>query len=163
MNNGTELKAMMAYIIENYPTPSDLSNSRLTKLVFLSDWKQCLKTGKYHSGISWYFDHYGPYVDDIINLAKGDPHFSVSSTKNDFGGSKNIISLSEPNRIRIMISESLKESIDFVVTLTKDKKYDEFINFVYSTYPIVTAKKYSPINLKIKADEYKELLSSTGG
>lgn len=159
MMDNVGLKAILAYIVGSYPAPSDLSNSRLTKLVFLSDWKQCLKTGRYCSGIKWYFDHYGPYVDDVINLAKSDSDFLVSSTKNDFGGAKNVISLAGGYKSDFHIDSSLKESIDFVVNLTKDKKYDEFIDFVYSTYPVVTAKKYSGINLEAKAEEYKKLLS----
>ena len=39
-----ELKDIVAYILKKYPTKSDMSNARLTKLVYLSDWKHSIKT-----------------------------------------------------------------------------------------------------------------------
>ncbi len=37
------LRDIMLYICDKYPQKRDLSNARLTKLIYLSDWKNILK------------------------------------------------------------------------------------------------------------------------
>ncbi len=49
----TELKDVMAYIIANYPFKGELSNARLTKMVYLTDWKNALLSGRQVTDISW--------------------------------------------------------------------------------------------------------------
>ena len=39
--------------------------------------------------------------------------------------------------------------------VTKDKTWDQFITFVYSTYPIVNSERYSQLDLVALAQEYK--------
>ena len=52
-----KLVDVIAYIIKRYPSSlaDELSNARLTKLVYLSDWKNCLTNDRPISSINWYF------------------------------------------------------------------------------------------------------------
>lgn len=156
MSTKSKLLETIIFIIQNYPNPDHLSNSRLTKLVFLSDWKNCITTNEQITNIKWFFDHHGPYVDEIINATKSHTFFEVKSTKNTYGKTKNLISLKTKVDIR-ELTEKEKENIKFIISITKEKEYNDFINFVYSTFPIISSEKYSEINLIHKAIEYKSL------
>jgi len=88
------LKDVMAYIIQEYPESiaEELSNARLTKLVYLSDWKNCLDGGKPITNINGYFDNHGPYVHDVIDTARENPSlFKITETNNVYGGKKGIV------------------------------------------------------------------------
>lgn len=146
----------MCYFCQNYPYRDELSNSRLTKLVYLSDWFSCLLYGKQLTEIRWVFNHYGPYVDDIIDTARQDRLFVISNSQNFYGDNKLIISCDENYQPMISIKE--KNIIDFVIEKTKSMYFNEFIDYVYSTYPISSQQRYLNLDLVSLAREYKSTL-----
>lgn len=146
----------MCYFCQNYPYRDELSNSRLTKLVYLSDWFSCLLYGKQLTEIRWVFNHYGPYVDDIIDTARQDRLFVISNSQNFYGDNKLIISCDENYQPMISIEE--KNIIDFVIEKTKSMYFNEFIDYVYSTYPISSQQRYLNLDLVSLAREYKSTL-----
>lgn len=146
----------MCYFCQNYPYRDELSNSRLTKLVYLSDWFSCLLYGKQLTEIRWVFNHYGPYVDDIIDTARQDRLFVISNSQNFYGDNKLIISCDENYQPIISIKE--KNIIDFVIEKTKSMYFNEFIDYVYSTYPISSQQRYLNLDLVSLAREYKSTL-----
>src|SRR6056297_2198324 len=91
----TTISDILVYIIKNYPYKNDLSNARLTKMVYLVDWKACLVTGNQLTNIKWKYNHYGPYVDDIIETSKKDNIFKIVKTKNLYGFSKKRVELKD--------------------------------------------------------------------
>lgn len=150
------LREIMCYFCQNYPYRDELSNSRLTKLVYLSDWFSCLLYGKQLTEIRWVFNHYGPYVDDIIDTARQDRLFVISYSQNFYGDNKLIISCDENYQPMISIKE--KNIIDFVIEKTKSMYFNEFIDYVYSTYPISSQQRYLNLDLVSLAREYKSTL-----
>jgi hypothetical protein len=151
------LKDIMAYILKHYPYKNELSNARLTKMVYLSDWHQCLHNKEQITNINWYFDNYGPFVRDISITANDNPDlFKCISTSNSLGGSKSLYCL-KSNNYRTALSTQAKESIDHVISKTNNLNWSDFINLVYSTYPIISSERYSFLNLVTKANEYKDL------
>lgn len=76
----TKLRNVLLYIVKNYPYGDDLTKTRITKLVYLIDWEYTKKYGKQMTEISWYFDHYGPYVSDVLDEADEDKTVSIQST-----------------------------------------------------------------------------------
>lgn len=145
-----KLKIILIYILSlhkgfNYP----VANSRLTKLVFLSDWLNCLNEHKQISNIHWYYDNYGPYVKDILECVENNSNdFLLQNDSNMFGASKRLISLNIPiENFNNALSEEEKISIKKVTDSTKDLSYQEFINLVYSSYPIKNSSKYTFLNL----------------
>lgn len=157
MKSKNALKNLMLYILAKYPHPDDMSNSRLTKTVFLCDWKCCLEIGAGVSGVEWYIDHYGPYVDDVIDLARNDSDFIVLNVQSDFGKNKNLVRLVSGEKHCSGLSGLEEACVDFVIGLTQSKGYDEFINLIYSLYPVVTSSKHGQIDLVKKARDYKAL------
>ena len=53
------------------------------------------------------------------------------------------------------MSDELIKIIDTVIEKTKNMSWTSFINFIYSTYPIVTSNRYTHLNLVEKAQQYK--------
>ena len=150
------LKDVMAYLLSKYPHKSEQSKARVTKMVYLFDWKHVLKTGHQSTNIEWYFDNYGPYVNDVVNEAKANPGlFSLSSTENMYGTKKTLIELRDGNYIPDLSDEE-KRSLDHVVETTKNLNWSQFISLVYSTYPVVASDRYGAMDLPQLAHDYME-------
>ncbi|KAA1205792.1 MULTISPECIES: Panacea domain-containing protein [Vibrio] len=146
---------VIKYILHTYPHKEQLSASRLTKMLYLTDWKAALEYGSQLTDTKWHFNHYGPYVDDFVKMAKDDDDIKVTNTTTMFGGNKQLFELSSNYKSCVNLSSQLKEIVDFVINATKDKNYEEFIRLVYSTYPVISSSKYSDLDLVSKAREYK--------
>ena len=148
MNN--KLRSVMRYIVKNYPYPDDLTKTRITKLVYLIDWENVKEYGSQITNIEWFFDHYGPYVSDVLDEADEDKTVSISSTISNFGTVKYIV---KPKRDKEELlyddlTDNDKDIIDRVIDKTKNFYWNEFINYVYSTEPIKNSTRYSTLDLK---------------
>ncbi|MDP3279724.1 MAG: Panacea domain-containing protein [Nitrosomonas sp.] len=146
----------MAYIATKYPHKSELSKARLTKLVYLADWFSALLDDKQMTDIEWMFNHYGPYVDDISTIANLDSEFSITPEKTLYGGDKYVISYSGAS-VDNELTERERTIIDTIIEKTKVMYFNDFINYVYSTYPVSSNERYSYIDLVSLAREYKAI------
>ena len=86
-----KLEMIVAYICQSYPFKNELSDARLTKLVYLTDWFHSVYTGEQATDIVWVFNHYGPYVHDVFEVANNSFYFDIENTKNYYGDNKSII------------------------------------------------------------------------
>lgn len=150
------LKDVIAYILQHYPHRHELSDARVTKMVYLSDWKHVLETGEQATPIRWYFHNYGPYVRDVLDTARDHPHlFRIAYETNAYGDMKKVLDIQDPS-YQPRLTESERQAIDHVIEVTKPLTWDPFIGLVYSTHPIVSSERYSFLDLKKAAREYKE-------
>lgn len=147
------LKDIIKYIFVKYPHKGELSKARLVKMIYLSDWKSCLLYGKQLTSIQWYYNHYGPYVPDVITLINNDDDFIVKHITNMFGEPKDLIFMKD-NVDNPIISDTTSKILDFVIEKTHFLNWSEFISLIYSTYPVVTQKRYSLLNLEELAKLY---------
>jgi len=160
-----ELKDIVAYLCDRYLHPKELSNARLTKMVYLADWKSAIERGEQLTNLSWEFSHYGPYVPDIIRLVRSAEDFEVERGQTIYGDQKELVrhkAESDTTEYSSLEPED-KDLLDFVIRSVEDKSFNEFVKLVYSTYPIVTQERYTKLDLVSLAKEYKEvapLLSS---
>lgn len=150
-----ELKDVVAYLCCNYPHKEELSKARLTKMVYLADWRSALTRGRQLTSISWVFNHYGPYVEDIISLAREDQDFEVLRQRTQFGDVKEVVSVRRQLPCKSLSNDDI-QVLDFVISSTKAKFWDAFIRLVYSTYPIVSQPRYGVLDLVSLAREYRE-------
>ena len=150
------LKDTIAYLYDNYPRPDELSNARLTKMAYLADWKSAIERGRQITGLVWEFADYGPYVPDVVRLARNDDDFEVEEGRNRYGGRKETISHTGPKEYPTLDEED-REILDFVVETSEDKSWDQFIKLVYSTHPIVTQRRYARLNLVDLATDYERV------
>ena len=148
------LKDIVYFMLDKYPDKDKLFNARITKMVYLVDWYSANVYKKQVSEIEWFFNNFGPYVTDVIEMAKENHDtFSIKEVESYYGDTTrviNIISSYSPN-----LSEEEKLSIIKVIDITKNKTWDQFITLVYSTYPIVVSSRYSKLNLLSLAEEYQ--------
>lgn len=149
-----KLTQIIAYIIEKYPHKHELSNARVTKMIYLADWRNAIINKKQISNIHWYFDNYGPFVWDVYNEAcSRHDIFSVNNGVNLFGKNKKTFSLKKSVCYDEVLPEEIK-TLDKIIESTASLNWNEFIQLVYSTYPIVSSERYSKLNLEEKAIEF---------
>lgn len=149
---------IVKYLLKVYPHKSDLSASRLTKMIYLMDWKSSIDYGRQITDAKWHFNHYGPYVDDFVRLAKDDKDIFLENTVTYYGGKKQLFRLSKGHEVNIALTDEQKKIADFVIGATKQKNYEDFIQLIYSTFPIIANDRYSDLNLVELAQRYKEIL-----
>lgn len=147
---------ILKYIYLNYPNVNQLSKPRLVKLIYLLDWKHCLSYDKQATNIDWYFNHYGPYVEDVINTIQiRSDLFETNSYTTQFGLGHKINYIGDNN---FELEEEIKNTLDFVIDKTNKLNWNQFINLVYDTYPIKSNPKYTELDLVENSKKYKELL-----
>ncbi len=151
------LRDVVAYICKHYPRKNELSNARVTKMVYLADWRSAITRGEQLTGTQWVFNHYGPFVYDVLDTVKDDPDFEVVSTRNMYGAPKDLLrvanDVSYPS-----LEEDEREILDFVLEGSGEKNWDDFIRLVYSTYPIVARERFTKLDLVELASEYREVM-----
>ncbi len=153
-----DLKNVIAYLVMHYPHKNELSKARLTKMIYLADWKSALDRGKPVTDIAWRFNHYGPYVDDVHKLALEDPAFDVQSEVTPFGNRKERIVLKQKN-IDIRVADEEAAILDHVIEQTRRLTWDPFIKLVYSTYPILSGTRGESLDLLNAAKRYRNVES----
>lgn len=152
-----KLRDTIRYITEKYPHGSELSNARLTKMVYLSDWRQAITSGRQITPVKWFFHNYGPFVWDVYHSIKANPDlFEIEETQNMFGNEKTLI---RPRAAFVTTSLTPDEiaSIDHVIQETHKLFWKDFIQLVYSTFPVLTSRRHEFLDLVQKAQEYKRV------
>lgn len=149
-----KLEKIMAYICQSYPFKDELSDARLTKMIYLTDWFSSVLVGHQATDIEWVFNHYGPYVKDISELANSSKNFIVKKKLNPYGNNKAVIAYVGED---IDIDITSKKIINKVIDKTKSMYFNDFIDYVYSTYPIKNNDRYTILNLPELAQQYKAL------
>lgn len=151
---------IITYLYKVYPNQQELSKTRLIKLIYLIDWKNCLQYEVQLTQINWRFDHYGPYVEDVMNIIyEKNNFFGVEEYTNAYGGRSIRVKLID-KKYKPDLSKKEIEVINFIINKTSPLNFNELINLVYSTYPIKSNPKYSNLDLVEEAKQYKRIKSS---
>lgn len=80
--------------------------------------------------------------------------FSVTEENNYFGATKRVIGT--VSTYSPILTDSEIQSLNKVIEITKNKTWDQFITFVYSTYPIIVSDRYTNLDLMALAAEYQK-------
>lgn len=151
----TNLELLIRYILLNYPNIGELSKPRLVKLIYLIDWKYTIENGKQFTNINWYFNHYGPYVNDIIDLMRAQTDvFQVKSYSNQYEGITDKFNLIDKSPVTL--TSEVKNITDLFIDYTYKLTWSNFISLVYSSYPIKTSLKYTNLDLVKMSVEFKK-------
>lgn len=148
----TQLKNLMYVILQKYD--GTLYNSALTKLVYLVDITSLYRYGKQVTDIEWKRDNFGPYVWDILNCAYANTNlFRVIG----FVDNKKRIELIEggdcgidPNTVDVL------ENI-FDTAPNPNFSFNAFVEYVYSTPPMLLSKRLGDLNAKEIMNEVREI------
>ncbi|EMN7336071.1 MULTISPECIES: Panacea domain-containing protein [Vibrio] len=149
-----KLQNVVGYLCKTYPHKGELSKARLTKLVYLTDWFSALVDEKQVTDIEWLFNHFGPYVDDVYQCADERLGFTKSVEKTYYGKDKSLIGF-KGELDDGGLSQREIAIMDKVISKTKKLYFDDFIDYVYSTYPVKSNERYSHLNLVTLAKEFK--------
>lgn len=152
----SDLRNVMAYFVANYPHKDELSKARLTKMIYLADWKSALDRGRQITDIKWKFHNFGPYVDDVHRVALDDPAFRVEATTTMFGNRKEKIVLVD-KQVDARLPSEEAGILDHVIEETKRLRFDPFIKLVYSTYPVLTGTRGYDLDLVRSAEAYRTI------
>jgi hypothetical protein len=152
-----KLNDVILFLFKNYPNPLELSKARLVKMIYLADWKSAITNSKQLTDVKWYYNHYGPYVNEIIDSIKSDNKFELEWISNSDGEPKELIKLRDKNANYTLSKES-QEILKFVIDKTYPLYWSDFINLVYSTYPVKKSAKYSNLDLIEFSNEYKHYI-----
>lgn len=147
------LRDVLAFLCKNYPHKRELSKARLTKMVYLADWRASIALGRQLTPIEWKFNHYGPYVTDVVELARKDSIFEVFGDETVYGSPKEVIKLAEEDAPVVLPPEE-EAILEHVVATTSPLTWEDFIKLVYSTYPIRTQPRGSILDLPELAHDY---------
>ncbi|MDH2372895.1 Panacea domain-containing protein [Cobetia sp. 3AK] len=150
-----KLHSILAYICIAYPLKNELSKARITKLVYLADWYSSLLNDKQMTDIQWTFNHYGPYVSDVIESAQQREDFQIDHQLNSYGSTKDVLCFSG-NESAIDLTNKERSIIDAIINKTKGFYFNEFIDYVYSTYPVSSSERYANLDLVSLARQYKQ-------
>jgi len=151
----TNLEKLIRYILLNYPAINELSKPRLVKLIYLIDWRYTIEKGNQYTDIKWYFNHYGPYVTDVIDFMKSNSEiFEVVSYNNSYEGITDKFILKDKNKIQL--ENEVKTITDKFIEYTYKQTWSSFINLVYSSYPIKNTSKYNYLDLQNLAIEFNK-------
>ena len=155
-----KLADVMTYFCLKYPHKDELSKARLTKMIYLADWRMALDSSRQITNLTWTFNHYGPYLEAIRDAALNNPAlFDLKSEVNMYGSPKETIVL-HPGVAVPNLTDNERKSLDHVIESTKSLNWNQFIKFVYSTYPIVTQPRYVPLDLVELASTYRQVRTS---
>lgn len=136
-----------------------LPKARLVKLVYLSDWKSAVEKGCQITEVKWLYNHYGPYVKEIIDEIDRNPDFVRRNYVNQFGKPAEKIDLKDEvfdmQQYTTNLNDDERKIIEFITDITKDMGYNEFLRLVYSTYPIIKSEKYQILDLAELAKGYQ--------
>ncbi|MER9681770.1 Panacea domain-containing protein [Mesorhizobium sp. M0184] len=160
-----QLHDVMAYLLQNYPAnmAHELSNARLTKMVYLADWHQALTHGRQMTDIQWYFDNFGPFVRDVEQRAADmDELFVVDLGSNMYGQAKKTFSVRDRSYTP-RLTDDERKSCDHIIEVTRKLYWAPFIKLVYSTHPIASSERHTFLDLILKAAEYRQQQLAAAG
>lgn len=156
------VRDVLLYFCTHYPHKSELSKARLTKMVYLADWRSAITVGSQMTGLQWTFNHYGPYLEEVVAVARKSDELDVRQTVNMYGSKKEVV-VAKPNAPHPRLTPEERSVLDHVIKTTQNMTFNDFINLVYSTYPIASQERYHDLDLVKLAKEYKSLSGVLGG
>lgn len=134
----------------------ELPNARITKLVYLLDWEYSLKYGNQVTDIEWFFDYYWPFVKDIENVIyENEDIFLEKIYYNSLWNKSKFFSIKWKNDWQLDFK--VYEIMDKILEETKNFTFNDFIKYVYSTYPVYKTRQFNKLNLKELAKEFNSL------
>lgn len=145
---------LATFFVQHYPNKMSLSKARVNKLIYLCDWYSAITFQRQITDVVWKFNHFGPYVEEIISDLIRSNKFTVMKTSTFYGNDKEILSLKNAYGSYVLSADELLVA-NHVLEQTKSLRFDEFIKLVYSTYPVVTRPKGSILDLVPLAAAYR--------
>lgn len=144
------------FIAQKFPRKDDLANARLTKMIYLADWRAAIESGRQVTDIEWPFNHYGPFTSEVIDVAEASEDLEVIHSQTMYGSPRKVI-IAKAGAGEPQLEPWEADALLHVLDTTSNLSWASFIELIYSTYPVVSQSRYTTLNLVSLADEYKKL------
>lgn len=157
----TILLEVIQYLTQNYKGDGiGLSVSKLSKLVFLADWKSAINNRKQITNIQWTLHYSGPFCDEVSseNITKTSGlRIYVKQTLEHV--EVDTVILTKPP-VYSDLNEKYKLILNIVLKNTQYLRWPEFLDFVYGTFPFEVSEPFTPIDLVELAEFYRDYVAS---
>lgn len=149
------LRDVIVYICQHYPREQELTETRLTQIVYLADWLHAVQHGVPFLDIAWEFNiYYGLSTDPIANVVAEDEVFELAEISDVFGYPKRVVRLKEEVS-QVPLPETEMRVIDAVIQTASSGTFDSFIRYLYHTFALASETGASKLNLNDLARRYK--------
>jgi len=152
-----KLRDIIAHFALRYPDKLELTNDRMTKMVYLADWLGAVNYGRTFTRVRWYFDN-GPYTKDVVNTASSDHRLTVEKVDGFLNSPRTLIGLTDYDYMP-ELDDTCKKVLDYVISTTQSLNWDKFVDLIYSTFPIISSERHTYLELSKLADEYSLAVS----
>jgi hypothetical protein len=137
-----ELRDVIAYVCTRHCDGLSLSISRLTKILYLADWRCCITRGRQVTPIEWKMNDTGPFSQQINFLLRSDKDFEVTTSQSILKGrSERVVLVSDFGWKSI--SKDDRDVLEFVLKTSREKYLGEFQRLINSTYPVLHVRNES--------------------
>lgn len=145
------LQDVLTYLFKNLGDRNDLNPRRMTRILYLLDWKAAIELGSQITDVKWKIVDFEPTID--LNSVKDLVYYVEHKDQSfimEFLDFFNKLSREEQR-----LSREEQSIINFVVSITAKKKDEELAHLVYSTFPAFTQDETDKIDLPDLAKKYK--------
>jgi len=139
------LKQVMIYIVNSYRHTKSISVSRLSKTVYMADWLAAIKLDRQLTNINWDIRFSGPFAPEIESILTGDEDFQMQGGKN-YGNKVQQVAAANDD-ITVELSPAELRVLDKVLRDTVQLNWNDFLNYVYDTYPVKIQRSTTTIDL----------------
>ena len=106
------------------------------------------------SKIELLFEQRSNLLQALFEVANNSFYFDIENTKNYYGDNKSIIVYNGPI---VQLNKNTESIVQLVIDKTKNMYFNDFIDYVYSTFPIKNNNRYAILDLPRLALEYRNL------
>lgn len=131
----SKLKQMLTYFITYSKSPSTLTSSKLTRLVYLADWLHYSKKGVQVTEIKWQFNGYAPHVSDVNTILTNDSNYIFTTVYDAYGNSKEVVKLKSYQPIDDLELDDL-ETLKNTLEITDNLNWLELTRIINNTAPV---------------------------
>lgn len=147
------LEQLCAYIIKN--TNNEMTDLRLSFLVYLCDWSSALKSGETITSKRYQYEN-RLIKNDIVEDLKYSMNFRIGREINKYKSQKTFVHLTRPND-DIYLNDRYKEIVDPILKKFEKLYFDDLVAAVANSYPLNQRTIYTNLNLEQSALDLKKI------
>lgn len=131
-----QLRDVVAYLCKRYPHKQELSKARLSKMIYLGEFRSATTKGRRLTDQTWTFSHLGPYLGEMDEFPFPDESFRVTKGTSIYGDPMEVVTVLEDVEFPSLTEED-RRILDLVVKESAAKEWEDLCSLVCSTIPAI--------------------------
>ena len=153
-----KIREAVIFFYKHLPSPVALSTSRLTNMLYLTDWKSALDYNRQLSDINWVHSPEGPNQEGLLDFMWSDEKtFGVGEFADSSGKRNRYLYLRSDVTDEYHFSVDEQKVVQHVIDTTKSRNIYDLLKLVHSTYPMMKSNLGERLDLIHFALEYKRV------